>query len=176
MTAIDGDDVRQALWQRTADSYSEAREEGIRGLARRRVPAVLPLLTELLDQDDAHIFTFQAAELLGHPSLVPLLEEYEPRWSGDALRECDPVRRSQRDTAAMVMVDTVHALRPDLDITVIGERCEPGLLLAVFNGVPPRESRRWGVENLLDRADGDPQLAAQLVLEDLTEHEPSATG
>lgn len=170
ITTIDGDDVRQALWQRTTDSYSQAREEGIRGLARRRVQAVLPLLTELLTEDTVHVSTFYAAELLGHPSLVPLLEKFEPGPAiTGALRECDPARRAGRDTAAMIMLDAVRAQRPELDITVFGERCESGLFLAVFSGVPPRESMRWAVENLLDRAGSDPQLAAQLVLADLTE-------
>jgi HEAT repeats len=177
ITAIDGDDVREALWQRTTDSYSEAREEAIRGLARRRVPAVLPLLTELLAADDVHVHTFYAAELLGHPSLVPLLEEFERGVAiNGALRECDPIRRAHRDNAAMIILDAVRAQRPDLDITVFGERCEPGLLLAVFSGVPSRESRRWRVENLLDRADGDPQLAAPMALADLTEPQPTAAG
>lgn len=169
ITDIDGDDVRQALWQRTTDSYSQAREEGIRGLARRRVQAVLPLLTELLTEDTVHVSTFYATELLGHPSLVPLLQKFEPGPAiTNALRECNPDRRTDRDTAAMTILDAVRARRPELDITVFGERCEPGLLLAVFSGVPPRESMRWAVENLLDRADSDPHLAAQLVLADLT--------
>lgn len=74
----DTDDVRRALWQRTTDTYSEAREEGIRGLARRRVPGALPLLAGLLANDAVHVFTLEAAGILGDPSLVPLLEEFGP--------------------------------------------------------------------------------------------------
>lgn len=157
----DGAEIRRVLWQRSTDSDPDTRAEGIRGLARRRVPGVLPLLAGLHAEESVHPFTLDAAALLGHPALVPLLEKL---GADDALRECDPVRRASRDRAADSLLDILQARRPGLDLALFGERCEVGLSLVAFDGSPARESGRWSVEALLARADGDPRVAAQLVL------------
>lgn len=48
--------IRAALWDRTSDDNTEAREEGIRGLARRHDPGAVPLLAQLLDDPrGAHV-------------------------------------------------------------------------------------------------------------------------
>ncbi|MGR6319379.1 HEAT repeat domain-containing protein [Micromonospora soli] len=168
-STADGRMVRQALWERTSDSYGEAREEGIRGLARRRDQRALPLVADLLAQQSVHPFTFEAAGFLGHPSLVPLLESFDPTSHGvaAALRECDPLRRARRDASAMMLFDTLHARLPDVEMAIFAERFELGLELEVTGGTDGNRTARWSVEALLARAGGDPQLAAQLAADDL---------
>ncbi|MEO3773832.1 HEAT repeat domain-containing protein [Micromonospora sp. B9E7] len=78
VSTADGHTVRQTLWDRTQDTHPEVREEGARGLARRRDPRALPLVRDLLAQDEVHTFTFQAAAYLADPSLLPLLDGFDP--------------------------------------------------------------------------------------------------
>nr|WP_239542740.1 HEAT repeat domain-containing protein [Micromonospora terminaliae] len=168
-STVDGRPVRQALWERTSDSYGEAREEGIRGLARRRDPRALPLVAGLLAEESVHPSTFEAAAFLAHPSLVPLLEEFDPTSENvaTALRECDPLRRAQRDASAMMLLDALHARLPDVEMAMFGDRFELGLELEVIDGSSGNRTARWSVESLLKRAEGDPHLAARLAAGDL---------
>ncbi|MEH1164400.1 hypothetical protein V6V47_03315 [Micromonospora sp. CPCC 205539] len=158
----------QALWDRTKDPDPEVREEGVRGLARRRDRRAPALVRGLLAEDQVHAFTFEAAAYLADPSLLPLLNEFEPDGRGlaEALRECDPVRRAHRDDWAMRLLELVHLLRPDLDVAVLCERFELGLYLEV-TVQPESEPGRWWVDGLLTRAGGDADVAAQLVVDDV---------
>ncbi|MFJ9028198.1 HEAT repeat domain-containing protein [Streptomyces sp. NPDC102274] len=164
---VDSPAIRTALWERTTDENPDTREEGIRGLARRHDPRVVPLLAELLDDPDgAHVLTFSAARIMGVPELLPALLEYEPDGAGvtAAVNACDPVRRAQLDASAWELVSTLHRLRPDLDAAVHMERFDGGLSLglgATFG------SSGYDVEALLARADGSPVRAAGLVATDL---------
>lgn len=161
----DGDDVRRALWDRTRDVEPGVREEGARGLARRRDARALPLVRELLARDEVHTHTFKAAAYLADPSLLPLLDGFDPTADGvaEALRECDPVRRAERDEAAWQVITTLYRLRPDLPVVILGERCDLGLFLDI--GDDPDSSGRCFVDALLDRVGYDPARAAELVLE-----------
>ncbi|MFF7457705.1 HEAT repeat domain-containing protein [Kitasatospora sp. NPDC008115] len=162
----DGPEVRAALWERTGDEYQDAREEGVRGLARRRDPRAVPLLRGLLaDPDGAHVLTFGAAEILGAPELLPLLEEYDPDDHGvaAALAACDPVRRARLEDDAWTLVCAVERLRPDLAPALWAARCEPGLTLG-FGDDP--DAPCYDVAGLLARAGGDPDRAAELVESD----------
>ncbi|MGW3227079.1 HEAT repeat domain-containing protein [Kitasatospora sp. NPDC001095] len=155
--------VRAALWERTRDSDPDARAEGIRGLARRRDPRAAALLRELLaDPDGAEVLTFRAAEILGAPELLPLLEDYAPDDHGvaEAVAACDPARRARHDEAAWTLVRTLERLRPELAPAVWATRCEPGLTLGLGSGP---DAPVYDVAALLARADGDPQRAAELV-------------
>ncbi|MFB7472309.1 HEAT repeat domain-containing protein [Kitasatospora sp. NPDC056184] len=159
----DGPEVRAALWERTGDAYPAAREEGVHGLARRRDPRAVPLMRELLaDPDGAAVLTFRAAEILGAPELLPLLEDYDPDDTGvaDALAACDPSRRVRLEDGAWGLLGELERLRPDLAAAVWAARCEPGLTLAV--GDAP-DAPVYDVGALLDRAGGDPVRAAELV-------------
>ncbi|MER5350285.1 HEAT repeat domain-containing protein [Kitasatospora sp. NPDC002551] len=161
--AADGPQVRAALWERTGDEHPDAREEGIRGLARRRDPRAVPLMRELLaDPQGAAVLTFGAAEILGAPELLPLLEDYDPDDPGvaQALAACDPARRARLDGAAWELVHALERLRPDLAAAVWAARCEPGLTLGV-GGTPDGPVHDVGA--LLTRAGGDPLRAAELV-------------
>ncbi|MEU7922166.1 HEAT repeat domain-containing protein [Micromonospora zamorensis] len=164
----DGDDVRRALWDRTRDVDPEVRAEGARGLARRRDARALPLVRELLAREEVHRFTFQAAAHLADPSLLPLLDGFDPTAEGvaEALLECDPLRRAQRDEAAWQVMTTLHLLRPDLRVALLGERCDLGLFLDIGDG--PDGSGRCFVDALLKRAGYDPARAVELVIAGVT--------
>ncbi|WP_433652133.1 HEAT repeat domain-containing protein [Micromonospora zamorensis] len=166
-TTADGDDVRRTLWDRTRDVEPGVREEGVRGLARRRDARALPLVRELLAQDMVHKHTFQAAAYLAEPSLLPLLDRFDPTAEGvaEALRECDPVRRAQRDESAWRLLTVVHQRRPDLRVAIFGERCDLGLYLDISDGSDI--SGHWFLDGLLTRAGNDADRAAELAIEDL---------
>ncbi|MEU7587499.1 HEAT repeat domain-containing protein [Micromonospora sp. NPDC049230] len=88
LSTVDGNAVRQALWDRTRDVEPGVREEGARGLARRRDSRALALVRELLAREEVHTFTFQAAACLADESLLPLLDGFDLTADGvaDALR------------------------------------------------------------------------------------------
>ncbi len=166
--AVDGADVRAALWERTSDPYEEARAEGIRGLARRRDQRAVPLVAELLGQGEAHLFTFDAAAFLAAPELVPLLAAYDIIEFGvaEALQECDPAARLRRDNLAWKVFKEVHARRPDLPIALYSERFEIGIYLAVAPIGEPA-TIWWTLSSLLERASDDPVWAAELACADV---------
>lgn len=166
--AVDGADVREALWRRTADPYEEARAEGIRGLARRRDRGVVPLVAELLAAGEAHLFTFDAAGFLGSPELVPLLASYDiVEWGvAEALCECDALARARRDELAWRLFNEVCARRPDLPIALYCERFETGLTLAVAPINEPA-TMWWPVQSLLERANDDPAWAADVACSEI---------
>ena len=164
---VDSPAIRTALWERTTDEHADAREEGIRGLARRHDLRVVPLLTELLDNPEgAHVLTFSAAAIMGVPELLPALLRYEPEDVGvtAAVNACEPMRRAHLDASAWDLVCALHRLRPDLDAAVYMERFDCGLSLGLAATL---KSSGYSVEDLLDRADGDPARAAELVASDL---------
>ncbi|MGC4812623.1 HEAT repeat domain-containing protein [Micromonospora sp. DT228] len=167
LSTADGDDVRRALWDRTRDTNDEVRAEGARGLARRRDARALPLVRDLLAREGVPTFTFQAAAYLADASLLPLLDGFDPTADGvaDALRECDPVRRGERDEAAWQVLKTVHQLRPDLRVAIFGERCDLGLYLDINDG-SDIAGHCW-LDGLLTRAGNDPARAAELAIADL---------
>lgn len=162
---VDSSAIRAALWERTADEYPDAREEGIHGLARRHDLRVVPLLAELLGKPEgAHILTFHAAQIMGVPELLPALREYEPDGQATAaVNACDPLQRARLDTSAWDLVRALHRLRPDLDASVHMERFDCGLKLGLDATCG---SACYDVETLLHRADGDPERAAELVASD----------
>ncbi|MET7668560.1 HEAT repeat domain-containing protein [Micromonospora luteifusca] len=168
VSSADGEAVRQALWDRVHDAEPAVREEGVRGLARRRDRRAHPLVRGLLAQDEVHRFTFQAAAYLADPTLLPLLDGFDPNADAvaEALRECDPLLRAERDESAWLLLNAVHRRRPDLEVTVFGERCDLGLYLEVTDGAD-LSGHCW-VDGLLRRAGGDPERAADLVIAEVT--------
>ncbi|MEV4214173.1 HEAT repeat domain-containing protein [Micromonospora sp. NPDC049662] len=168
LSTADGNAVRRALWDRTRDVDPEVRAEGARGLARRRDARALPLVRELLAQDEVHNFTIKAAAYLGDPSLLPLLAGFDPDADhvAEALRECDPQRRDRRNDLAWRLLLAVHSRRPDWAVTVAGERCDLDLQLDIADGAD--RSAYWCVDGLLRRAGDDPERAAELAIADLT--------
>ena len=169
--------IRDALWERTTDEYGEAREEGIRGLARRHDPRSVQLVAELLHAPDgAHYFTFDVAEILGVPELLPYLDEYEPDSYGvaKATQACDPVLRARTESDAWEIVLALHRLRPDLDAAVRSPRYESVLQLQVTVDAAAVDS--YDAASLLARAGGDAARAAELVVADLAVSGPPAGG
>ncbi|WP_157531392.1 MULTISPECIES: HEAT repeat domain-containing protein [unclassified Kitasatospora] len=160
---VDSPEIRAALWERVSDGYPDAREEGIRGLARRRDPRAVPLLTELLDDPEGALtLTFDAAQLMGAPELLPALLTYDPAGPGvaAAVRACDPVQQAQLESHYWELLSTLDRLRPDVGVAVLAGRFEEGLTLDVG-------SSSYDVEALIARAGGDPLRAVDLVLADL---------
>ncbi|MFI6910358.1 HEAT repeat domain-containing protein [Nonomuraea sp. NPDC050394] len=150
--------IRGALWARLDDQYTEAREEAIAGLARRRDRRVIPHVERILERGGVGGTMFTAVACLGDPALVPYLEDYAGDDVAEALRECDSEARAARDAFAADLTRALHSRMPGLDFGVYGEICEPGLTLSA------RENTyHWSVEPLLDRAGGDPLRAADLV-------------
>ncbi|WP_435206494.1 HEAT repeat domain-containing protein [Micromonospora sp. bgisy143] len=167
VSTADGNAVRRALWDRTRDVDPEVRAEGARGLARRRDARALPLVRELLAQDEVHNFTIKAAAYLADPSLLPLLAGFDPDEDhvAEAMRECDPLRRDRRNDLAWRLLLAVHRRRPDWAVTIAGERCDLDLNLDITDGVD--RSAYWCVDGLLRRAGDDPERAAELAIADL---------
>lgn len=154
---------RAALRERTTDESAEAREKGIRGLARRHDPRAITPMAELpADPAGAHVLTFGAAAILGSPELLPFLREYGSDDAGvaAAVAACDPVRRARLDAAAWELLCALDRLRPELNAAVYVERFGSGVRLGLgaVAGSPG-----YDVEALIERADGDPARAAGLV-------------
>ncbi|MEY9872099.1 HEAT repeat protein [Streptacidiphilus sp. MAP12-33] len=167
--------IRDALWHCTSDPYGEVREEGARGLARRHDLRAVPLIAELLEcEDGAYFHTFEAAEILGVPALLPALLTYEADSPGadDAVAACDPVRRARLEADAWAVVRELHRLRPDLGAALSSPRYASVRTMRLTAGASTDAG--YDVASLLTRADGDPARAAQLVAADLTTpHPPS---
>jgi HEAT repeat protein len=164
---VDSPAIRAALWERTTDEYPDAREEGIHGLARRHDPRAVPLLAGLLDNPEgAHVLTFRAAQIMGVPELLPALLEYEDDGAGvaAAVSSCDPLQRARLDAWAWDLVCALHRLRPDLDASVSMALFDHGMSLDLHTACA---SSVHDVAGLLERADGDPARAAELVASDL---------
>lgn len=165
----DGVAIREALWARVDDPYTEAREEAVAGLARRRDRRILPYVERVLDNGAAADRMFRAIACLGDPALLPHLADFDNDENGgddviaQALRECDPGTRAVRDAFAADLTEALHALIPDLDFGVYGEICEPGLTLSAREN-----SYHWSIDHLRPRATGDASTAATLVAANLT--------
>ncbi|MGW2180954.1 HEAT repeat domain-containing protein [Streptomyces sp. NPDC001732] len=160
--------IRDALWRCTTDECGEVREEGARGLARRHDPRAVPLIAHLLDCDDgSHVFTLDAAAILGAPELLPALATHEPDppETDRAIAACDPVRRARMEDDAWTVVVELERLRSDLGAALSSPRYESVHWMKVTH----RETVDAGydVASLLTRAGGDPVRAAELVVADL---------
>lgn len=172
---IDGDSIRNALWERISDPYPEVREEAARGLARRRDRRATPYIAELLARDGAHVHTFDAAAFLHDPALLPLLGKYNAidHGVGEALLECDPRARAKRDELTWRLFTTLIERWPELPVSLYCDRYELGTYLDI--APLPDPSAPWEppatagylVEGVLARAGGDIERAADMVVEDL---------
>jgi HEAT repeat protein len=169
---VDGSDVRAALWARTRDDCADAREEGIRGLARRHDRRAVPLVAELLAAGDAHVFTFAAAAMLADGRLLEALSTYDPADPdvAAACEACDAVYREVADDAAWDLYTAVAARYPELPVALYCERFEPGIYLdlAPIGGEPlPPPMAGTLVSELYERAGYDLATAVELVALDL---------
>ncbi|GAA1256953.1 hypothetical protein GCM10009665_54190 [Kitasatospora nipponensis] len=173
---VDSPAIRAALWERTTDEFADAREEGIRGLARRHDPRAVPLLVELLDDPDgAVLLTFDAARIMGVPELLPALLAYDPDGTGvtAAVHACDPQRRGLLASRAWELLVELDRLRPDLGAAVSMNRFDPELSLDLTAAVG---SPGYSVEALLARAGGSPLRAAELAAAQVVTTDVAAAG
>lgn len=74
--------IRQALENRLGEENNEIAGEALLGLARRRAPMAMDLVSAALRRDRLNGLVLQAAETLADPRLLPLLEVWRSR--GDA--------------------------------------------------------------------------------------------
>lgn len=100
MQEIDTPEVRVALLVAAEDTDVVVRAEALQGLAQRDKELTLPLVEQELLRDEYGYATFQAAEIIGHPSLLPGLCRWRGRtgasWIDDtievAIRACEAAR------------------------------------------------------------------------------------
>jgi hypothetical protein len=79
-TDADGPDIRSALWERTTDPVAIVRAEALCGLARRKVPGTLEALEEEAGRSKVGHPVIDAAEELGGPRGVRILERLQERF------------------------------------------------------------------------------------------------
>lgn len=83
MDSVDTPLLREALVRRLNDTNAEIRGEALVGLAQRKDPRVVEPLRRELAVEDVGLLAVEAAESLGDPSLLPLLQARRDR-AGDA--------------------------------------------------------------------------------------------
>lgn len=102
-TDHDSRELREVLLARTDNDDPEIRGEALVGLARRADARTLPLVRRELSGEFHGVWAVEAAELLGDPTLYPLLEALQRRLEpedhvrfdrsfSDALESCKPRR------------------------------------------------------------------------------------
>jgi hypothetical protein len=159
--------IRTALANRLGDQIPDAHEEAVAGLARRRDPRATPYVAALFDMDDPPGWVFESAAALADPGLLPRLRRHsasDPQVA-DALLECDPEASAARDRFAEGTLAAIHRADPDSGAAVYSSTLGYGLELFFTDGV---EDQVWAIAGLHYRADGDPDRAAEAVLNDLT--------
>jgi HEAT repeat protein len=80
LTEIDTPELRDALFARTNDENNEIRGEALVGLAARNDQRIIDLVRDELNRDFAGSWVLEAAELVGEPSLLPLLLALRDNW------------------------------------------------------------------------------------------------
>lgn len=73
---LDTPEVRNALVAASDDEHPIVRAEAIWGLAQRDNTVALPLVLRELREKDVALPVFEAAEIVGNPSLIHELEEF----------------------------------------------------------------------------------------------------
>jgi hypothetical protein len=140
-------------------------------LARRRDRRVIPALIEALDSNSVAYLAVEAAELLGAPEVAPALRRLaqSPNWTEEeldaAIRRCDV--EEQRVVASKLdkFMEVVEAIR--IGVSCFSDRIAVdggGPNIGYFDG---ERHLTWSFQELLVRANGDPELAASLVLQDI---------
>jgi HEAT repeat protein len=104
----DSSRIREALWAATEDSTHDVREEAACGLARRRDRRALPIIRDLLTEEEPHVWVFEAAEALADPSLLPLLEPFGRDGLESAFAACDPKEQAARFDAAQAFLEQLQ--------------------------------------------------------------------
>ena len=166
--AIDGADVRAALWARIDDPDGDTRDEALVGLARRRDPRIFETLLRRLREPSVGRLAFEAAEFLADPRLISDLRGWADHIPDDddikaALVACDPQQQQARLAEHRELALAIQA-RLDGDgrggsVTMYCDCLSNDVWLSIGAG-------QYSVPHLLDRANGDPTAAAELVMDD----------
>jgi HEAT repeat protein len=168
----DSTTIREALWAATTDPEHDAWEEAACGLARRRDRRALPLIRKLLGEEDPHVWVFDAAEALGDPTLLPLLEPFAREGLEKVFAACDPDQQAARFRAAHAFLDLLQKSFDEHDpgrvATLSSCRLDTGLILSTGDD----DGVIWSASAILDGADNDPAKAVAWVLEHLSGERP----
>lgn len=178
-TDADGLDIRTALLARLEDTDANTRHEALVALARRHDRRAIPALIRALDADEVAYLAIQAAELLGAAELAPALQRLAqlPNWTNEeldfAIRRCD-------SEAQELLVRQLDKFMQLTGATCVGVTCFSDRVPCDSGGpqIGYADEQRyltWSFEELMDRTNGSPEAAAQLVAKDLAQaSEPDA--
>lgn len=161
-SSADSAAVRAALWARIDDPYGEARDEAVVALAYRGDRGVLPVLAGLLARPSASGLLFEAAALLGDPSLLARLREFDVTDDQvrAAVEACDPQERARRDRLDAELREAVAVRLPEAEVALrpVWGSTERALIVTLGG-----DESCYDVDNLLRWASGDPLRAAEQV-------------
>ena len=73
--------IRNALYERLADTDETTQEEALAGLARRGDKRVIPFILPYLEQMSHWELPLEAAEALADPGLLPALYHFKANWT-----------------------------------------------------------------------------------------------
>jgi hypothetical protein len=171
-TDVDSTEIRSALLSRLDDTDANTRHEALVALARRHDRRVIPALIRALEADEVAYLAIEAAELVRAPEVAPALRQLaqDPNWTNEeldvAIRRCDV--DAQEDLVRQLDTFMRFAEAACVGLTCFSDR------VPVDSGGPQigySDEQRyltWSFEELLDRANGSPEAAAQLVLKDIS--------
>jgi hypothetical protein len=169
---IDNDDVRAALFARLTDSSKDVRDEAVAGIARRRDTRAVEIVADFLAEDTVGPLVFEAAEYLGDPRLHEGLQ----RWRAldpdnelvlHALRACDRALQEERNNRESALLTAVERAFAECGVeTTPYMYCNRYDNSAVLS-VSAKPDGGWNVNGLINRASGDIEVAARLVVSDL---------
>jgi hypothetical protein len=169
---IDNDEVRAALFARLTDSSEGVRDEAVAGIARRRDTRAVEIVADFLAEDTVGPLVFEAAEYLADPRLYDALHrrrdlDPDSESLARALQACDRElqrARVERHTAFLAALERAF-VECDMHTSPF-MYCERDLDFVLLS-VTSEPTQGWDVDGLLERADGDVEVAARLVVSDL---------
>ncbi len=187
---LDTPEIRAALADRLTDVDRGARHEAIVGLARRGDPRAVEPLREALTGREVDLDLIRAAAHSGDPGLLPALRRLRAVWSGDpvlvqeAIDHCDPRWRRWRDDRASWLSSLVEGAFRTLgravrvDLGPIGpDDLDPWLWVSWVAADGEQRTWCWDLDILVaDRAEGEVELAARIVVADVDNAEADLAG
>jgi HEAT repeat protein len=95
---VDSPEIRAALVERLADADDETRGEALFGLAKRKDPRVLPVISKEIVRDEVSELAIEAAGQMPHEGFLPALEALlrsspDDRYILEAIAACRGVAR-----------------------------------------------------------------------------------
>jgi hypothetical protein len=120
-------------------------------------------------QGSEKVWVFDAAEALGDPSLLPLLEPFGTDGLEKVFAACDPEQQAARFGAAQAFLEVLQRAFderfPGRVAALSSGRLDTGLILSIGDD----DDTIWAASTILDDADNNPEDAAAWVLDQLTD-------